>query len=377
VTGLTPREVALLGVVHGQPGLTRAQAARSLGFGTGAATELVAKLTAAGLLAETPAALSGARGRPTTKLLPHPEGPLVLAAAITQETWQVEAVQLGGSVLATIEGRHSAQAAPQVLATVAEAVRRLRRRLPGRAHGLGISVPGTLQGGQILDAAGLGWQGVDLSAVWPRAELFAAGNDATLAALAESRRGAASRAALALHVRIEAGLGGGIINDGRVLGGATGAAGEFGHLPFGDPAVACPCGAHGCWGTAVDGGALARLMGDAAPRDPVTYARRILARASAAHPAELRAVRTVAHALGRGIAGLVNAFDPDLITLGGLASAMLTIAADDLGAAYRAGLMDFRRSAPPPVIPALLGEAGPLTGAAEIVWTRLWPQLQT
>jgi predicted NBD/HSP70 family sugar kinase len=375
VTGLTPRELALLEMVHAQPGLTRADAARRLGFSTGAATELVGKLTAASLLGEAPAALSGARGRPTMRLIAHPYGPVVVAAAITQETWHVNAVELGGGVTATIEGRHPGGGSPAVLAAVADAVRRLRRRLPGRVRGLGISVPGTVLDGRILDAAGLGWRGVDLGVIWPGADVFVADNDATLAALAESRRGAAVNATLALHLRIEAGIGGGIIDCGRVVGGANGIAGEFGHMPFGDPAIACPCGARGCWGTAVDGTAMARSMGDGTPADPVTYARRILARAAAAETAELHAVRASAQAFGRGLGGLVNAFDPDLITLGGLGPDILAIAPEPLYAAYRAGLMEFRRATPPPIIPSRLGEAGPLAGAAENVWTRLWPRL--
>jgi predicted NBD/HSP70 family sugar kinase len=236
-------------------------------------------------------------------------------------------------------------------------------------------VPGTVLDGRTLDAVGLGWRGVDLCAIWPRAELFVADNDATLAALAESRRGAATTARVALHLRVEGGLGGAVIEDGRLLAGAHGVGGEFGHMPFGDPAIACPCGAYGCWGTAVDGTALARLIGDRKPRDAVTYGQRILARAAAGEPAELRAVRTVAGVLGSGAAGLVNGLDPDLITLGGLAAEMQLVAPDELHTAFRAGLMEFRRATPPAIVPATLGDAGPLIGAAEQVWNRLWSQL--
>jgi hypothetical protein len=72
----------------------------------------------------------------------------------------------------------------------------------------------------------------------------------------------------------------------------------------------------------------------------------------------------------------VNALDPDVVTLGGLGADLLAAAPDELDAACRAGLMRFRRATPPPVVPALLGEEGPLTGAAERVWERLWRQLR-
>ncbi len=60
------------------------------------------------------------------------------------------------------------------------------------------------------------------------------GNDATMAAVAEARARPAVGALL--HLVLEVGIGGALVLDGRPLQGARGLAGEFGHLPFGDPA---------------------------------------------------------------------------------------------------------------------------------------------
>ena len=379
---MTTRSTELLRVAHANPGVTRAGAARLIGVGTGAAAELVGRLAQAGLLAETPAAPSGVRGRPTTVLVPHPAGPLVLAAAITYESWRIDVVELGGSTLATVAGEHAGGAWSEVSAAVTAAIHGLLTRYAGRPRALGVSVPGTVSPDNRLDASNLGWHDVDLTTLWPAARtepgtparVFVAGNDATLAASAESRRGAATGATVALHLRIEAGLGGAVVDHGKVLIGARGAGGEFGHMPFGDPAVHCPCGAHGCWGTAVDGTALARLLGRPEPRDPISYARRLLT-APEHTPAERAAVATVAAALGRGIAGLVNGMDPDLVTLGSIAADLLGTARDEIDAAYRAGLMAFRRDAPPPVVAAALADDGPIAGAAEEAWSALLTRL--
>ncbi|GID94924.1 ROK family protein [Amorphoplanes digitatis] len=369
---MTTRATELLRVVHARPGVTRADAARMIGVGTGAATELVGRLGQAQLLAEGPTAPSGARGRPTTALIPHPRGPLIAAASITHESWRVDVVELGGSVLATAGENLAGRGGDEVVAALGAAVQRLRQEHGDRIRGIGISVPGTVSRDLMLDASQLGWHDVDLAVAWPRAETFVAGNDATLAASAESRRGVAVGASVALHLRIEAGLGGAVVDGGKVLIGALGASGEFGHMPFGDPAVRCPCGAYGCWGTAVDGSALARLLGHAAPRDPVSYARRII---NSPEPGPVAATAAVATALGRGIAGLVNGLDADLVTLGGLGVDLLAAAPEQIAAAYGAGLMDFRRAAPPPVLPALLGDDGPIAGAAEEAWTALLTRL--
>jgi predicted NBD/HSP70 family sugar kinase len=364
---LPSRAVAMLAAVHAHPGLTRAQASRLLGIGTGGAAEVVGRLVAGRLLAEGPAAPGGGRGRPTRQLTPHPEGPLMLAALITHESWRVDVVELGGVSVASRAGRHTGDPADAVLAELRGALDELRNRFGGRLRGLGVAGPGVVLDERYLDATVLGWTDVDLWSLWPDAEVIVADNDAALAALAESTRGAAVGARLALHLRVDAGLGGAVVDAGRLVGGARGTAGEFGHLPMGDPAVRCACGARGCWGTAVDGGALARLLSEPEPLNPVTYARHVLARED---DAARTAVAAAASALGRGIAGLVNALDPDIVTLGGLGADLLAAAPGELDTACLAGLMRFRRGTPPPVVAARLGEEGPLTGAAERAWGR-------
>lgn len=377
--GLTDREVALLRTVHSRPGVSRADAARTLGISTGGASELVAALVQANMLTEGAAVRSGARGRPTRALIAHPRGPLVLAAQITHEFWQVDVAEIGGAAVATEQARHSGADDPggdRTISALAASVQRLVRAFPHRVRGLGISAPGTILDEYRLTAVGLGWREVDLRRVWPEAGLFYADNDATLGGLAESMRGAAFGARVALHLRIDAGVGGALLENGRVVRGAQGVGGEFGHLPFGDPAIRCPCGARGCWGTTVDGGALARLLNDTPPADSVTYAGRVLDRVVAGDELARDAVRTVAANFGRGVAGLVNALDPDVVTVSGLAPRILALASAEVQRSYVAGLMEFRRNAPTDVIAAGLGEAGPLIGAAEQVWLLLWPQLQ-
>ncbi|GIF24110.1 putative NBD/HSP70 family sugar kinase [Actinoplanes tereljensis] len=364
---MTTRSTELLRVAHARPGVTRAEAARLLGVGTGAATEIVARLAQASLLAEAPAAPSGSRGRPTTLLVPHPTGPLVLAAAITHEAWRIDVVELGGNAVASVRGSHAGSDWAEVIAAVTAAISTLLPAYGERLRALGVSVPGTVSPDLRLDASSLGWHDVDLTTLWP-GPVFVAGNDATLAAAAESARGAAQGAAMALHLRIEGGLGGAVVDHGRVLMGARGAGGEFGHMPFGDPAIICPCGARGCWGTAVDGTAMARRLGKPAPPDPVTYARRIIAAGSPV-------VAEVAAALGRGIAGLVNGLDADLVTLGGIGVDLLAAVPGELDAAYQAGLMKVHRASPPPIRPAALGDDGPIAGAGEEAWSRLLPEL--
>jgi predicted NBD/HSP70 family sugar kinase len=160
---------------------------------------------------------------------------------------------------------------------------------------------------------------------------------------------------------VEVGVGGTLVVDGRPVRGATGAGGEFGHLPFGDRTLRCPCGALGCWDLTVDGRALARHLGEPPPSDPRAYALAVLARTD---PAATAAVERTAESLGRGVAGLVNALDPEVVTLGGLAAPLRAAAPGAFADAFSDGLMTFRRAAPPPLHPAALGDDAALHGAA-------------
>src|ERR1700729_1913184 len=108
-------------------------------------------------------------------------------------------------------GRASSAAGGSRRAPGGAAVPRRRPRLPGRVRGLGVSVPGTVRDGHTLDASYLGWRDIASRVLWPRAGLFASDNDATLAALAESLRGAAVCAALSLRRRVDAGIFGAIV----------------------------------------------------------------------------------------------------------------------------------------------------------------------
>src|SRR5262249_4981601 len=90
-------------------------------------------------------------------------------------------------------------------------------------------------------------------------------------------------------------------------------------------------------------------------------ARASLAR-GAPRRAELDAVQAVARSIGAGAAGLANALDPDIITLGGLGRDLLDIAGNQVHPAYLTGLLQSRSASPRPPPPAPFGGDAPLAG---------------
>ncbi|MDT7950301.1 MAG: ROK family protein [Acetobacteraceae bacterium] len=141
-------------------------------------------------------------------------------------------------------------------------------------------------------------------------------NDANCFALSEAADGAGQGARCIFGVIIGTGCGGGIVVDGRVLGGRHRIAGEWGHtpLPYARddelPAPPCWCGQRGCLELYLSGPGLARSCG--APTGQA-----VLDRAHAGDPAAARALAAYADRLARGLAVVVNVLDPDAIVLGG------------------------------------------------------------
>ena len=356
----------VIGLVRSEPGITRAAATQRLRISSGGAADLLARLRRARLLDETPAPAQG-RGRPTTVLGPHPEGPLVLAVDLRPGDWRLAQIGLDGvpHILAT--GRHGRIGQARVLDDIAKEIAAAHRSLSGRVRAVAVSVAGTLSDSRLVQFTTRGWRDVDLTALMARLPRTARlplllGNDATLSGLAEARSGSAHDAGTVLHLIVMVGLGGTLVVNGEPVSGSRGAAGEYGHIPFGDPSLECPCGARGCWDLTIDGRALARHLGDAAPADPVAYAQGLLD--APRESGTQAAFDAVATSLGSGIAGLVNLHDPEIVTLGGLAPPLRDAAPEAFDDAYRGGLMTFRKSAAPPVIDGLLGEDAPLRGAA-------------
>ena len=354
----------MLRLVRARPGITRAAAARSLGVSSGSATEICSRLREVELLSEEPAPPSG-RGRPTRALRAHPAGPLGVAVDIRHADWSVAAVDLEGRLTDVASGRHRDRGPEAVLADLREAAEELREKHGRRLRAVSIAAAATVRGERIAQASGLGWRDVEMEPLLPGLPQSLQ-NDATLAGLAEARRTGPDQVVLYLH--IDVGVGGVFVDRGRAVSGGSGAGGEFGHLPFGDPALICPCGARGCWDITVDGRAMARHRGAPEPGDPRAYAAATLEDPA---PDARAAVAACATGLGRGVAGLVNALDPDTVVLGGLASSLHRAAPGTLDAAYLAGLMRFRRTEPAPLRASSLGDDGPLLGAAESAIDRI------
>ncbi len=155
-------------------------------------------------------------------------------------------------------------------------------------------------------------------------------NDASAAAFGELCFGAGRGFSNIVYVTLGTGIGGGIIIDGRLYTGTSGAAGEVGHMIIDDKGPRCSCGNLGCWEALASGTALARearqKIEEGAKTSLLDHARGSIGRVTAetvhraAREGDTLAGELIARAgyyLGVGCANLINIFNPELVIIGG------------------------------------------------------------
>lgn len=205
-------------------------------------------------------------------------------------------------------------------------------------------------------------------------------NDANAALLAEHRAGAARGVDHAVMIALGTGVGGGILIGGRPYRGAHGFAAELGHLVLDIHGEDCPgaCPGRGCLEVLASGSAIGVAGARLATDEPEsTLGRRLRAGGQIsgglvtelAHDGDEGArgvLAEIGRRLGAGLAGIVNALDPEVVIIGGGAVA----GGDLLLAPARAELE--ARVLPPHrsrlrVVPAHFGEESGMLGAALLV----------
>jgi glucokinase len=184
---------------------------------------------------------------------------------------------------------------------------------------IGVVVPGHVDeaAGRVRYAANLAWADVDLVAIFERAlhRRVTIAHDVRAAVLAEHLLGGARGERDFALVALGTGISCGIYVDGRLVSGASGAAGEIGHIRVAADGEACSCGQVDCLEVYASAAGVARRYRDLSG-DAVASAKDVVERWSIDADAEL-VLRRAVEALGAGIAVLTLLFDPALVLLGG------------------------------------------------------------
>ncbi|MFD3000174.1 ROK family protein [Pontibacter toksunensis] len=155
-------------------------------------------------------------------------------------------------------------------------------------------------------------------------------NDVKSAALAEFRFGLAQNKKDVLVISMDWGIGLGVIMDGKLRNGSSGFAGELGHIPLVENGALCHCGKRGCLETVASGLALAQMAKEGIKAGKASILNRLSDQEidqiepqiiiDAANKGDQYAISILSEIgihLGKGIAILIQLFNPELIILGG------------------------------------------------------------
>ena len=196
--------------------------------------------------------------------------------------------------------------------------------------GIGIGVPGPVDAdGVVHKAVNLGWDSFNLAETMSglmSGILVRCGNDANVAALGEMWKGGGRGHKNVVAVTLGTGVGGGIIVEGKVLSGATGAGGEIGHIHVDDNETeACGCGNFGCleeYASATGIVRLARRELEASSDASVLRGAELSAKAvfDAVKEKDALAVRVAekfGSYLGKGLGVIAGVVNPEIFVIGG------------------------------------------------------------
>ncbi|MEW9834667.1 ROK family transcriptional regulator [Mesorhizobium marinum] len=289
------------------------------------------------------------RGLPPSMLKINPEGGFAIGVNVTPISVEAGLVDLSGEVIGSLS-QDIAGASPEDAFEIigAMAPELIAQRPKGRMLGIGLALPGPF-GVESMSFVGpttmAGWENTAIRERLAEATGLPAflETDMAAAALGEHLYGLGKRFSEYYFLYLGVGLGGALVREGQVQRGASGNAGEIGHIPVVPDGEACPCGNRGCLERYFSLDALRRSgLGDA------------------------DWLEAVAPTFRNAIATIENLFDPETIVLGGLAPANLLERIVELTAVLPNSVAARRDRKTPRVRIAEGGEHSVLRGAAAL-----------
>lgn len=315
---------AILGLLYRGGPASRAVLGKRTGRNRSTIANLVTDLVELGLAVEREPDSLGQVGRPSPVVALRPE---VAAIAVNPEidALTIGLVGLDSEVRRVI--RHEYDRIPtagEVISITSAVVAGMRVELAGLlVAGIGVAVPGQVRtnDGVVRNAPHLDWHDEPFAEPLAGATGYPVhvANDAALGALAEHEFGAGRDHDHLIYLNGGAsGIGGGVITAGSLLGGASGHAGELGHVRVSSSSVTDSAGIRGTLEAEVTRAELLEALG--LPRaDAGQFEAALLADRS---PGTRQVVERQLGHLGTALAAAINLFNPEVVALGGFLAAL-------------------------------------------------------
>lgn len=197
--------------------------------------------------------------------------------------------------------------------------------------GIGVGAPGAVddEGTLVGGAVNIGWKPFNIPEVMKKYidVPVKAANDANAAALGEMWQGGGKGYNNMVAVTLGTGVGGGIIINGKILTGATGAGGEIGHIHLNDEETeACGCKNKGCLEQYASATGIARLARRRLAKDnkatsmrgvPAISAKTVFDAVKAGDEVAIEVAKQFGEYLGKGLAAVAGVVNPEVFVIGG------------------------------------------------------------
>lgn len=313
---------------HG--GRSRAELAAETGLSKATITNVITDLAGAGLIEEGDVEHLRRVGRPGTEIRLRPDGARGIGIELAQHHLALSVVNFVGAPVVERTETLSVDAsdAEGVVREAAELVRRVLDELDAPVAACTLAAPGLIdyQRGTVRLAPAFGWTDAPVAPSF--VSQLDAGlttyieNDAKLAALSSLVDHRDANVRDLVHVTGGAGIGLGVIADGRLLRGGAGYSGELGHTTLDADGPRCPCGRRGCLELAVGWPAFcARLQRagiDVRLDSPFgEQLDELRAQKRAGDESVASVAGETAEHLARGLQPVVDLFNPKVLVLGG------------------------------------------------------------
>jgi len=245
---------------------------------------------------------------------------------------------------------------------------------------IGVGAPGPLdpRHGMVLKAVNLpGWEMIPLRSMLEVRFVcpVLVGNDANLAALGEWRFGAGQGTSDLIYLTISTGIGGGVIIDNRLLIGSWGLGAELGHMTVEPGGPKCSCGQLGHLEAVASGPAIARnatarieagqpsVLKEKLESNEKLTAEDVGNAAQAGDQLACEVIKQAAEYIGRHMADLAHAFNPEIFVIGGGVSQLGPLLFEPLERAFEDHLISPAYMMNLRIVPAALGDDAGLIGA--------------
>jgi predicted NBD/HSP70 family sugar kinase len=255
----------LLRALHRDGPLSRADLAKQTGLTRATVSSVVRDLIDESVVEELGVRAAGGVGKPATLVGIDADGRHVVCLDVSEPTEFVGAVvNLDGKVVVRRTYDRKGRTGRAAVTLVKRICRELVSDAEERLLGVGIATPGIVTpDGVITTAANLGWADIPLA---PELSIqlglpVHVVNDANAAALAEVIFGEPTAPDL-ICVRVDEGVGAGLVLGGHLFTGSSHAAGEIGHVVVSTDGALCACGKRGCLETEVSEPLLDRRLGE-------------------------------------------------------------------------------------------------------------------